>query len=171
MVAVVARARAGRAGLGCGLAARPAAAGAAVAAAAAARRGPAPARGVLSVEQANTAYAVYAGGFGVCLFLAPEACFGAEGFVPYFTAAFCGVATFFARVFGALNIALGIVPYVQDKSSKLSLAMGLTGAVLMLPIFVMNAMNGAPFLDWMWKAQAAVHAVLCAAMYNAGWME
>jgi len=126
---------------------------------------------VLSVEQANTAYAVYAGGFGVCLFLAPEACFGAEGVVPYFTAAFCGVATFFARVFGALNIALGIVPYLEDKSSKLSLKMGLTGAVLLLPIFVMNAINGAPFLDWMWKAQVVVHAALCAAMYNAGWME
>ena len=170
MVAAVARARAGRAGLGCGLAARPAAAGAAVAAAAAARRGPAPARGVLSVEQANTAYAVYAGGFGVCLFLAPEACFGAEGVVPYFTAAFCGVATFFARVCGALHIALGIVPYLEDKSSKLSLKMGLTGAVLLLPIFVMNAINGAPFLDWMWKAQVVVHAAMCAAMYNAGWM-
>ena len=111
-----------------------------------------------------------AGGFGVCLFLAPEACFGAEGVVPYFTAAFCGVATFFARVCGALHTALGIVPYLDDKSSKLSLKMGLVGATLLLPIFVMNAMNGAPFIDWMWKAQVVVHAALCAAMYNAGWM-
>ena len=90
--------------------------------------------------------------------------------MPYFTAGFCGGATFFARVFGALNIALGIVPYLEDKSSKLSLKMGLTGAALMLPIFIMNAMNGAPFIDWMWKAQVVVHAALCAGMYNAGWM-
>merc|ERR1711981_149443 len=59
-------------------------------------------------------------------------------------AGFCGIATFFARVCGALHAAMGIVPYLEDKSSKLALKMGLTGAVLLLPIFVMNAMNGAP---------------------------
>ena len=137
----------------------------------AARRGPAPARGQVSVERANLAWAVYAGGYGVCLMANPEAAFGAEGLVPYFTAPFCGIATFFARMFGAALIGLGIVPYMTDKASKISLKMALAVTVLHMPLFIMVAMNpGALFAETMWKAQCVIHAALIGAIYNAGWM-
>jgi hypothetical protein len=124
-------------------------------------------RGGLSLETSSLIGALYNGGFGVTLMVNPDAFYGPNGVMPYFSAELGVVAQkFFGRAFGAMLTGLAAMHFLDGASQTLCKQMAITAILILYPM-ALCVLDEANFKA-IWKPQMAMHLALVYITSKAG---